>query len=55
MFWRGAEHVHRTSIQTGVLDEVEGYELAGVWFAPVAQPHHVLNPEVPHFAENGDL
>ncbi len=55
LFWRGAEHEQRTSIQSGVLDDVTGYSLEGVWFAPEAQSHHLLDESVPHFAENGDL
>ena len=55
MFWRGAEHEDRTSIQAGVIDDMTGQELAGVWFAPEAQPHHLVSPDVPHFVENGDL
>lgn len=55
MFWQGADHMERTSLQVGVLDNVDGLELAGVWFAPEAQPHHIVDPTVPHFVENGDL
>ena len=55
MFWKGAEHPERTSIQTGVLDDATDFELAGVWFAPEAQGHHVVSPDVPHYVENGDL
>lgn len=55
MFWQGADHMEHTSIQAGVVDDVSGLPLDGVWFADEAQPHNVPNPRVPHFAGNGDL
>lgn len=54
LFWQGAEHTDRTSIQAGAIDEVSGLSLAGVWFASEAQPHVLVDPAVPHFVENDD-
>lgn len=53
MFWQGAEHMHHTSIQAGVLDDASGLTLDGIWFADDAQPHVALNTEVPHHSGNG--
>ena len=54
MFWQGKDHLDRTSVQVGVLDDTAGLELAGVWFVDDAQGHHTLSDTVPHFTGNGD-
>lgn len=54
MLWQGNDHLDRTSVQVGVLDDTTGLELAGVWFVDDAQDHHVLSDTVPHFSNNGD-
>jgi len=52
LFWQGAEHTDRTSIQAGSLDDASSISLAGVWFADEAQPHVTLDHSVPHFPRN---
>jgi len=53
LFWQGAEHMDHTSIKTGVLDDAEGLELAGIWFVDDAQSHLSLDDSVPHHTGNG--
>lgn len=52
LFWRGAEHTDRTSIQAGSLHDASTISLIGVWFAEEAQPHLIVDESVPHFAGN---
>lgn len=54
LFWQGADHRDRTSIQAGSLDDASTISLAGVWFADEAQPHLTIDRTVPHFAGNDD-
>lgn len=54
LFWRGAEHTDRTSIQAGSLSDTSDLALAGVWFAEEAQGHLLIDASVPHFARNDD-
>jgi len=54
LFWQGAEHLDRISLQVGVLDDVSQLDLAAVWFANEAQGHHVLDSGVPLHVGNGD-
>ncbi len=53
MLWQGNDHLDRTSIQVGVLNDTTDLELAGVWFVDDAQGHHSLNTDVPHHTGNG--
>ncbi len=53
LFWVGAEHAHRTSIQAGTLNDASSLELVGVWFASEAQTRAVVPDDVPHFEGNG--
>lgn len=53
LFWQGADHPERTSIQAGSLDDVSSISLAGVWFADEAQPHVVVDESVAQFVGNG--
>jgi hypothetical protein len=52
LFWQGAEHTDRTSIQAGSLDDASSVSLLGVWFANDAQPHVTMDHSVPHFGGN---
>ncbi|MDW3176206.1 MAG: GFA family protein [Acidimicrobiia bacterium] len=54
LFWQGAEHADRTSIQAGSLDDASAISLVGVWFADEAQSHVLVDESVPHFAGNDD-
>lgn len=54
LFWRGAEHEDRTSIQAGSLSDASERALVGVWFAEDAQSHLIVDETVPHFAGNDD-
>lgn len=53
LFWVGAEHSDRTSIQAGSLNDASGLDLVGVWFAAEAQGHNRVAADVPHFDGNG--
>ena len=53
LFWQGAEHMDRTSLQSGSLLDADALVLEGIWFAEEAQPHNVLDSTVPHFSGNG--
>ncbi len=54
VFWQGAEHRERTSLQAGTLDDASGLRLAGVWFADEAQDHVIVDPAIPAHNGNGD-
>lgn len=54
LFWRGAEHDNRTSIQAGSLFDASDLSLAGVWFSQEAQSHLIVDETVPHFVANDD-
>lgn len=54
MFWQGAEHMDRISLQAGVLDDVSALPLAGIWFVDEAQSHALLDDSIPQYAGNGD-
>lgn len=53
LFWVGAEHADRTSIQAGSLNDASGLTLDGVWFADEAQSHLTVDANVPHYQGNG--
>ncbi len=54
LFWQGAEHTDRTSLQAGSLLDPSGLELEGIWFVADAQSHNAIDTTVPHFDGNGD-
>ncbi len=54
LFFKAADTEQLTSVMVGAVDDVSSLSLAGIWFAGDAQPHHVLSPDVPHFAGNAE-
>ncbi len=53
LFWVGADHAHRTSIQAGTLNDPSELDLVGVWFASEAQFAATVPDGVPRFDGNG--
>lgn len=53
MFWVGAEHEERTSIEAGTLDDTSNLQLKAIWFADEAHHFNTLDSSVPHFGANG--
>jgi len=50
LFFKASDAPQRTSVMVGTIEDVTGLDLAGVWFAGEAQPHHLLSSDVPHHA-----
>ncbi len=55
LFWVPSTDESSTSLMVGTLDDGDDLALAGIWFAPEAQPHNVLPDGVPRFDGNGEL
>ncbi len=53
LFWVGAEHEERTSIEAGTLDDASALKLEAIWFADEAHGYNSLDASVPHFGRNG--
>ena len=54
LFWQGAEHMDRTSIQSGSLTDASRLKLIGIWFTSEAQPHLLLDDTVPRYEGNDE-
>lgn len=52
LFYRAADRGDLTSIMVGTLDDASELDLAEVWFADEAQPHHTLPADVPRHPGN---